>query len=287
MKAIKYAAVAALAMGMAAPASADYLYGFGDVSVNYLDWSDGTEARSGHHNEFVYLELEGGAGFTWGEVYGFFDIENAPRGNEGIRTAYKGTIAYKTGLADLRLYGQHYASNSGGFNASNTVAGVSYNLGGNGWFFNPFIGFHHTVTTSVFGAAGATLANVDAGVVDDPATPFDERGAPLAGKFSGLNGGMFGWVGMYNFELAGQKFAVSQWHETEFGRKDAYSKVAVGVSTSGKLTSEKSLSHQGAVAAWWNITPQFATGVQYRYADSKLGGDGYKNAAIYTVKYNF
>ena len=261
MKAIKYAAVAALAMGMAAPASADYLYGFGDVSVNYLDWTDGTERRATHHNEFVYLELEGGAGFTWGEVYGFFDIENGPRGNEAIRTAYKGSITYKTGLDELRLYGHHYASNSGGFNASNTVTGVSYSVGGNGWFFNPFIGVHHAVTSDAFGSAFNTMA----------------EGAPTFAKFSGLNGGMAGWVGLYNFELAGQKFAVSQWHEIEFSRKESYQ----------ALTGEKSHSQQGALSAWWNITPQVTTGVQYRYADSKLGNDGYKNAAIYTVKYNF
>ena len=51
------------------------LYSFGNVSINYLDWTTGTEERSGKA-DFAYLELEGGAGWEWGEFYGFTDIEN-------------------------------------------------------------------------------------------------------------------------------------------------------------------------------------------------------------------
>ncbi|WP_436405626.1 outer membrane protein OmpK, partial [Escherichia coli] len=29
-----------------------------------------------HKDDFGYLELEGGANFSWGEMYGFFDWEN-------------------------------------------------------------------------------------------------------------------------------------------------------------------------------------------------------------------
>ncbi|GAL06786.1 putative exported protein precursor [Photobacterium aphoticum] len=59
-------ALSVLAAAAALPAQAEYLYGFGNVSVNYLDWSKGTEQRSGgFKDDFVYLELEGGAGFTW------------------------------------------------------------------------------------------------------------------------------------------------------------------------------------------------------------------------------
>ena len=46
-----------------------------DTSVNYLNWSQGTEARSAAQNgmygltDFVYLELEGGTGWTF--IYNF------------------------------------------------------------------------------------------------------------------------------------------------------------------------------------------------------------------------
>ncbi|HHO65222.1 MAG TPA: hypothetical protein ENJ71_01740, partial [Epsilonproteobacteria bacterium] len=50
-----------------------------DTSVNYLDWSAGTEQRAKgktNFSDFVYVELEGGAGWDWGEYYFFADIEN-------------------------------------------------------------------------------------------------------------------------------------------------------------------------------------------------------------------
>ncbi|MDI8307955.1 hypothetical protein MJL08_13500, partial [Salmonella enterica subsp. enterica serovar Montevideo] len=42
---------------------------------HYLDWtSDTTEktSKKSHKDDFGYLELEGGANFSWGEMYGFF-----------------------------------------------------------------------------------------------------------------------------------------------------------------------------------------------------------------------
>ncbi|MDL4863437.1 outer membrane protein OmpK, partial [Halomonas elongata] len=54
-------------------------WSFANVSVNYLDWSDGTQQRTANNaakGDFFYLELEGGLGFDWGEFYGFYDFEN-------------------------------------------------------------------------------------------------------------------------------------------------------------------------------------------------------------------
>ena len=49
-------------------------YSFIDTSINYLDWSISTEKNS-PQKDFTYLELEGGAGWDWGEFYSFADIE--------------------------------------------------------------------------------------------------------------------------------------------------------------------------------------------------------------------
>ncbi|MDN6315344.1 MAG: ion channel protein Tsx, partial [Halomonas sp.] len=41
-------------------------WSFANVSVNYLDWSNGTEQRTADNaakGDFFYLEFEGGAGF--------------------------------------------------------------------------------------------------------------------------------------------------------------------------------------------------------------------------------
>ncbi|HSH47738.1 MAG TPA: ion channel protein Tsx, partial [Halomonas sp.] len=43
------------------------VWSFANVSANYLDWSSGTEARTADNaakSDFLYLELEGGAGFA-------------------------------------------------------------------------------------------------------------------------------------------------------------------------------------------------------------------------------
>ena len=54
---------------------------WGDVNVNYLDWTDGTVRRGGGaYDDFWYLELEGGAGWDWGELYFFTDWENPGKG---------------------------------------------------------------------------------------------------------------------------------------------------------------------------------------------------------------
>ncbi|MGL5762700.1 MAG: outer membrane protein OmpK, partial [Plesiomonas shigelloides] len=34
-------------------------------------------------------------------------------------------------------------------------------------------------------------------------------------------------------------------------------------------------------------TPSITTGIQYRYADKKLGSEAYQNAMVYSIKYNF
>ncbi|PSW35237.1 hypothetical protein C9J21_01890 [Photobacterium phosphoreum] len=242
-------ALSVVAAATTFPAQAEYLYGFGDMSVNYLDWSNGTEERAnGFKKDFWYLELEGGAGFTWGELYGFADLENLEKGSDKVSTSLKGSIAYKTGIAELRVYGQVYNTNSAGFTAQNNVLGLSYAFNGDGWFFNPFIGFHHTMTT-----AGDK-------------------------SFGGMNGGMFGWSAGYNFNAFGEKFMISNWHESEFGRNDKYMIVA---------GEGDHVTANGAIAFWWNATENVTTGIQYRYAFNKLGNKGNQNAMIYTVKYNF
>lgn len=56
-----------------------YQNGFANINVNYLDWSHRTVQKSKnttHKKDFAYIELEGGANFKWGELYGFIDLEN-------------------------------------------------------------------------------------------------------------------------------------------------------------------------------------------------------------------
>ncbi|MDP5146128.1 ion channel protein Tsx [Shewanella sp. ULN5] len=268
------AAVAAMTTGTV---QAEQYYGFANVSVNYLDWSDGTEDRSrdiqngfGAKSDFVYIEVEGGAGYNWGDVYGFIDFENPNNLNwsedqddpsKQFRIAAKGSVAVNMGESNWNYYGHIYSlSDSSGFYEQNIVLGVSYDINTDfGLWVKPFLGAH---------------------ILNNP-------------NNAGFNGGMAGWVLGYNFKLAGQDFMVTNWNEIEFARDDhargfCNSVTCTGLGDAGwQKTNGDSTGINGAVALWWNATKDFTLGVQYRYADQKLGTAAYQNAAIFTAKYNF
>ena len=269
MKNVKTFALAATAIAAMTTSSvqAEQFYGFADISVNYLDWTDKAEERSnggygGAKEDFVYLEVEGGAGYSWGDVYGFVDLENPGNINnsdrdfsgspdtDSFRVAAKGSIAANLGDTNWNFYNHIYSLTVAGegFFDQNLVTGVSYNYAhDSGFWINPFFGLHYENQT-------------------------------FAG--SGFNGYMAGWVLGYNFEVAGQKMMVTQWHETEFAREDQFR-------NNGTPHTLESMGQNGAVSLWWTPMPEFTLGFQYRYADQKLGTATYHDALIYTVKYNF
>ncbi len=170
------------------PSFAAYEYGFADVSLNRLFWSDATKAKS-TKSDFNYLELEGGSQFSWGEMYGFFDIENIlKRDANEVRTAAKGVIRYYLGKSQVSLYAHVYDFNAIGFSEQNRVIGLGYQFSiPQGWF-KPFLGVHDVTQTF----------------------------------FNGLNGYMGGWIAGYGFKLFGEDFLATDWHEIEFARQAAY-----------------------------------------------------------------
>ncbi|WP_394133265.1 outer membrane protein OmpK [Shewanella maritima] len=258
MKNVKTLALAAVAVASmtATTAQAEQYYGFANVSVNYLDWSSGTTDRTnGGKEDFVYIEVEGGAGYDWGDVYGFIDFENPTKGDygydtskdaaEAFRVAAKGSVAVNMGDTNWNYYGHIYSiSDSSGFYEQNIVLGVSYDINTDfGLWVKPFLGAHY-VHNNFIGA--------------------------------GYNGGMAGWVLGYNFKLGDQDFMITNWNEIEFSRSDEHSAGNGG-----------DTGLNGAVAVWWNATKDFTFGVQYRYAHQKLGSEAYQNAMIFSAKYNF
>lgn len=262
-----------LALGCALTSSAALAdnWSFANVSLNYLDWSKGTEQRTndgafGGKKDFGYVEFEGGMGGNWGEVYGFADIEN-PGNNKhendirtARRTAAKAVGRYNLtsiGATPVQLYAHVYDFRDGEDNSGrvffdqNRVLGLGTSLSFGKLWVKPFIGFHQELKQDV----GAHM-----------------------------NGYMAGWVLGYNFEAFGQPFMVTQWHETEFKRKDEY----LTMGAPGKQVAKgDTTAWNGAVSLWWTPTKQFTAGIQYRYADQKLGSVSYQNAIIYTTKYNF
>ncbi|AIA75279.1 hypothetical protein FF32_10600 [Halomonas campaniensis] len=237
------------------------LWSFANVSVNYLDWSNGTEARTASNaakSDFTFVEIEGGVGYSWGEFYGFFDFENPTNdqfdessgGKDNFRTAGKITSHIYLGDSPLSIYAHLYDFRDYGFNAreQDQILGLGYRTTfDNGLWFKPFI--------------GAARVQSDG--------------------YTGMNGFMAGWVAGYDFSALNQNFSVTNWHEQTFGRDDEYlEQNYVG----GKAGS---VGTNGALSLWWHPSELITTGVQYRYSDNKLGTpNAYQNAMIYSVKLN-
>lgn len=97
---------------------AEFKGGFADIGLHYLDWtSDTTEktSKKSHKDDFGYLELEGGANFSWGEMYGFFDWENFYNGRHAKpgseqRYTFKNTNRIYLGDTGLNLYLHAYGT---------------------------------------------------------------------------------------------------------------------------------------------------------------------------------
>ncbi|WP_447928280.1 outer membrane protein OmpK [Vreelandella sp. EE27] len=244
------------------PQTLDRLWSFANVSVNYLDWSSGTERRTANNaakSDFTYVELEGGVGFSWGEFYGFFDFENptndqfdeSSNGQDNFRTAGKVTSHIYLGDTPFSLYAHVYDFRDYGFDGreQDQILGLGYRTTfDNGLWFKPFIG---------------------------PARVQSDG-------YTGMNGYMAGWVAGYEFTAFNQGFSVTNWHEQTFDRDSDYIEQNYVGGTASRTGTN------GAIGLWWHPADLITTGVQYRYSDNKLGAPNqYQNAMIYSVKLNF
>ncbi len=248
----------AMAVVIAAPVTslyAQYQWGFANVSMNYLDWSTSTTHKSGkvsHKDDFAYIELEGGAGYHWGELYGFFDLENPLNKREDKqgdhqRYAFKTVGRYYLNDSGFNLHGQVYGiyslpGDNKNFHELNGIYGFGYNMSIGMLWLKPFIALHYVDQT----------------------------------YYSGNNGYVAGWVAGYDFSAWNERFSITHWNEVELNRAHQYS---VGNGSKNGIN--------GAMAIWWTPVKQVTTGIQYRYARNKLGEDFLQNGIIYSVKYNF
>lgn len=231
------------------PAKADYLFGFGNIYTDYLTWTNGTQGYnamdvSDDRDDHITLGAEGGATFSWGEFYGFYEYEKINEGSEKRSQAAKFSMHYKL-VGNVTAYAQIYdfSENAGVLDEQNRVLGVGYlGLTGDNYWFKPWIGVHDVT------AGGAAAANIDA---------------------SGVNGGMLGWSAGLNVDIAGQSLLITNWNEVEFARNDAY-----------KISQNGSTALNGGLSVWYDFTETFYTGLTYRYFSNKLGVDGYGDALI-------
>ncbi|HAS64219.1 MAG TPA: hypothetical protein DCS35_17630 [Vibrio sp.] len=255
-------ALGVVAAVAAVPAQAEYLFGFGSMYLDYQKWGQGLGNDDSNFGQKIsdrdqaVIGIEGGAVFDWGQIYGFYDYEGIDRAGDDRGASLKGTIHYNLTESGVSLYAQVYNTDKDKnpvLHEQNRVVGLGYTgLKGDGWGFTPFIGFHQVNTE---------------------------------GGISGSNGGMFGYVGYYNTDIAGQNFTFSTWNELEFARNDEYADVQSTEFASG--VDSESWGLNGSLNAMWNVTDHISTGVLYRYTVNKLARRDYQDIIIYRVQYNF
>ncbi|EMU6157704.1 hypothetical protein WN993_004051, partial [Yersinia enterocolitica] len=171
MRKILIGAVALTAITLAPAVQAEYQWGFANISMNYLDWTRSTTHKSGgssHKDDFAYIELEGGAGYSWGEIYGFFDLENpfnskTAQPGDNQRYTFKTTGRYYLGDSGFNLYGHIYGTYSlpsaegndySNFHEVNTLYGIGYNATVAGVWMKPFVALHYVDQTYYSGNNG-------------------------------------------------------------------------------------------------------------------------------------
>ncbi|MBU0720662.1 hypothetical protein KJ877_04925 [bacterium] len=226
---------------------------FGNISLNYLDWTQDTQNRS-PQRDFSYLELEGGAGWSWGEFYMLADLENPTRSYDDTTDSrhyvFKPVLDIRLLKTNFHIHIQDYNFYSENFYVSNAIAGLSYKIeSGSDFWAIPFIGIHHQQST----------------------------------YYTGFNGFMAGFSHSYSMHKQNNKFSIAGWHEFEFGRNKKDYQLEDGT----PIGDGDSYGVQGALSFWWHPRTEVTTGVQYRYAHNKLGFNGYQDGFIYSVKYNF
>ncbi|MCL9773176.1 outer membrane protein OmpK [Vibrio methylphosphonaticus] len=256
-------ALGVVAAAASVPASAEYLYGFGGVYLDHQSWDHGfspvNDNVGDQRNQFV-LGLEGGAGFTWGEIYGFYDRESVEKNSSEQKNSMKGSAHVYLGDSGVSLYGQFYHHDNPGQSETNRVLGVGYTaLQGDNWFFKPWVGVHDITSWDSYSAQDG-YENVN-----------------------GNNGYMAGWTARYGFNAFGQNFSFVNWNEIEFDRNDEYAH-----NQGGKT------GLNGALLFNWHATENVTAAIQYRYFQNKLGVWGssgnqqhYGDAIIYRMQYNF
>ncbi|UPR29115.1 hypothetical protein IS519_13390 [Vibrio crassostreae] len=221
--------------------------GWGNLHIDWQEWGHGTSDSDFSQG---LIGIEGGLNFEWGEVFGFYDFEGIDR-DSGQQTATMNLQAHTyLGESDFSVFTKVYSTQGTEIKETNNFLGFGYTgIGGNGWWFTPWLAGNYTTVYNEF--APTTNTN-------------------------GFNGGTLGWSAGYVFDAFGESFILSNWTEIEMGRSDEYAENNYGKT-----------GVNGGLNLGWNITNDISATVMYRYYHNKLGNDGYGDILIYRLAYNF
>ena len=198
--------------------------------------------------DYNFVEVEKGGTYDWGSFYGFLDVERVDHIHNKDNMKLSGKAVFTiTNEYNINDYIQAFGYAEKDFQVLDLVIGKQTNISGNGWYFNPFLALQYSAINNNFADT----------------------------YFEGVNGAMLGWNAGY---FVTEKLQISNWHEFTMFRDNTY------LAVSGE---KHDIGINGALAAWYHITPNLTTGLQYRYASNKLGSTHGSNGIIYTVKLNF
>lgn len=228
-------------------AQSEQKYGWGNIHFDYQSWDSGVKDLE---YEQALIGIEGGMGFDWGEMYGFYDYENIldKEGNQG-QTA-NGEIHTYLWSSGASIFTKVYNSQSPDFKETNQFIGLGYtDIKGDDWWFKPWIARQYITAHNNFGPV------------------YD---------INGLNGFTIGWNAGYAFTLFNQDLLFTNWNEIELDRNDDY-------------TANNSVREglNGGLNITWKLTNHISTTFMYRYFYNKLGADGYGDILIYRLAYDF
>lgn len=247
-----------------AHAADDGSWSFKSINLNAFTWTSSTldkvnRGPFGQKADFRYLEIEGGLGGKWGDLYGFYNLENPTNKSTEADSLKSQRHAFKivsnfnigqVGSLPVTLHAQIYDFSDGDFHNQNRVLGLGTRIQSGGFWMKPFVGVHQESKTGV----GAHY-----------------------------NGLMSGWVAGYDFDLWGQKLSLSNWHEIETGRRARY----LSMARDGEVVTAGATGINGALSLSWKVSQAVTLSGSYRYAKNKLGSATFQDGYILGVKYGF
>ncbi|MFV0450365.1 MAG: outer membrane protein OmpK [Vibrio sp.] len=236
-------------MSVPAVNAAELKYTFGSIKAGYANWDMGLEDTN--RGSLWKIVGDYGAAFDKGEFYSFYEYNRFDHPTDTRNVSLMASGHYRINQSDYTVFGKVYGSieNKWG-DELNTMLGFGY-LGWQGQqgFFKPFLAMHELSS---------------------------DYTSATHGSANGNNGVVLGWTAAYNFKVAGENFALSNWNEFEIGRNDAYAE-----------QQYSDFGINGGLTLTWKMAPHFSTNVTYRYFQDKLGYEGWGDQLIFLAGYHF
>lgn len=222
---------------------------FGSIKAGYANWDLGFEDTK--RGSLWKVVGDYGAVFDKGEFYSFYEYNRFDHPTDTRNVSIMASGHYRLKQSNYTVFGKVYSNieNQWG-DELNTMLGFGYL----GWqnsqaFFKPFLAFHELSSDYV---------------------------SQQYGSANGNNGYVLGWTAAYRFTMGEQNFSVSNWHEFEIDRNDAYAE-----------QQHSEFGANGGLTLTWKLTPQLSTNVTYRYFYNKLGYQGWGDQLIFLSGYHF